>query len=219
MRETVHFVRRTACLLSVWLLAGGAFAAQPLFLSEEKEVALGQEEHNKIVSAFGLYRDKDLQQYVARVGQRIADQSSRPDLEYTFTILDDEMVNAMALPGGFIYVTRGLLIHLNSEAELAAVLGHEIAHVTERHAIRSQRSQKLLEVLSQVAVFATGTPAAATAAYDLGGLAGGLLLRGYSHEHELEADKFGAEFMAKAGYSPEAMLKTIEIRKAKDRIG
>lgn len=194
---------------TLFALAGAALA-----ISEEDEIKLGEQEHRKIVARYGVYRDKELQQYVARVGERIAAQSSRPDLDYKFTILDDMMINAMALPGGFVYVTRGILTHLNSEAELAAVLGHEIAHVTEKHAIRSQNQAKLLSILSTAAAIVSGTPGV----YELGDIMGGVLVTGYRREFELEADQVGARYMAKAGYSPEAMIKTIEILKAKDRI-
>ncbi|MEX0940979.1 MAG: M48 family metalloprotease [Pseudomonadales bacterium] len=189
-------------------------AVEAMAMSEEKEIELGAQEHRKIISQYGIYRDKDLQEYIDRVGQRVAAQSSRPELEYHFTILNDEMINAFALPGGYIYVTRGILMHLNSEAELAAVLGHEIAHVTEKHALRNQTRGKALGVLSTVAAVVTGTPGV----YELGNIFGGVLLSGYSREFELEADEVGAAYMAKAGYSPDAMLKTIEILKAKDRI-
>jgi len=124
------------------------------------------------------------------------------------------MINAFALPGGYIYITRGMLAHMNSESELAAVLGHEVAHVTEKHAFRSQSRGKLLSAATTIAAMATGTPGV----YELGNLFGGVLLKGYSREFELEADQVGAQYMAKAGYSPEAMLRTIEVLKANDRI-
>jgi predicted Zn-dependent protease len=183
-------------------------------MSEEEEVKLGAKEHRKIVARYGVYRDKDLQDYITLVGERVAKQSSRPDLEYHFTVLNDEIINAFALPGGYVYVTRGMLTHMNSESELAAVLGHEVAHITEKHALRSQTRAKLMDIASKIGAVASG----AIGAYEIGSLFSGVLQKGYSREFELEADKVGAEFMAKAGYSPEAMLKTIEILKAKDRI-
>jgi len=183
-------------------------------VSLEDEIKLGKEEHLKIIAQFGVYRDKDLQTYVDMIGQRVAKQSSRPEITYTFTILNDEMINAMALPGGFVYVTRGILTHMNSESELAAVLGHEIAHVTQKHAFKSQNRGKAVQVLSGVAAVLTQNGAIA----EIGNMFGGVLLRGYGREMELEADRVGAEYMAKAGYSPDAMLKTIEILKNKDRI-
>ncbi len=190
-------------------------------LSEEKEIELGATEHSKIVAQYGVYQDKNLGKYITMVGERIAKLSSRPDLEYHFTVLDSEEINAFALPGGFIYITRGLLTHMNSESELAAVLGHEIAHVTEKHAIKRANKGKALNVLNTVASIVAHQQMGAVAASGLsglGGMFGGVLLTGYSREFELEADEVGARYMALAGYNPEAMLKTIDILKAKDRI-
>ena len=183
-------------------------------VSLEEEVKLGQAEHQKIMSKFGIYRDQELQSYINKVGQRVAAESSRPEIEYRFTILNDDLINAFALPGGFIYVTRGMLLHMNSESELAAVLGHEIAHVTEKHALRRQTRGKGISVLNTVLAVGTGQPGL----YELGNVFGGAYLLGYSREFELDADEVGAQYMAKAGYSPSAMLNTIEILKAKDRI-
>lgn len=195
------------------LVLGGPGSAV-FALSVEDEIKLGQQEHRKIIARYGVYRDKDLQEYISMVGKRVAKESSRPELEYHFTILNDEMINAFALPGGFVYVTRGMLTHMNSESELAAVLGHEVAHITEKHAIRRQNRQKGLNIINTIVAIGTGQPGV----YELGNIFGGVLLTGFSREFELEADEVGAKYMAMAGYSPEAMLRTIEILKAKDRI-
>ena len=183
-------------------------------LSLEKEIEKGRLEHQKVIAQFGIYRDAKLQDYVNRVGQRIAKESTRTELTYTFTLLNDDMINAFALPGGYVYITRGMLLHLGSESELAAVLGHEIAHITEKHGIRRQRRNTLQNVASMGAAMLTGQRGVA----ELGQVLGGVLITGYSREFELEADEVGAAFMAKAGYSPTAMLKTIEILKNKDRV-
>ena len=183
-------------------------------MSVEDEVKLGQDEHRKIIGRFGVYRDEALQVYITRVGERVAAESSREEIEYKFTVLNDDMINAFALPGGFIYITRGMLMHMNSESELAAVLGHEIAHVTEKHALRRETRSKGISVVNAILAGVTGQPGL----HELGDLFGGVLLSGYSREFELEADEVGAEYMAMAGYSPLAMLDTIEILKAKDRI-
>lgn len=205
-------LKKIAIYLSYFLMV--LASGQSFALSEEEEIKLGVAEHRKIVSKYGLYRDKDLQNYITMVGERVAKESSRPDLKFHFTVLNDEMINAFALPGGFVYITRGMLTHMNSESELAAVLGHEVAHITEKHAIRRQNRQKGFNFLNTVLAIGTGQPGI----YELGNIFGGVLITGYSREFELEADEVGAEYMAKAGYSPEAMLKTIEILKAKDRI-
>ena len=198
-----------------------AFFSSAFGMSEEKEIELGREEHKKIIAQHGVYRDKNLQDYVTMVGERVAKVSSRPNLEYTFTVLNDDMINAFALPGGFIYVTRGMLTHMNSESELAAVLGHEIAHVTEKHALKRNRASQGINLLSTLATAAVHSQMGSVASAglgELGSMYGGVLVTGFSREYELEADQVGARFMAKAGYSPEAMLRTIEILKAKDRI-
>jgi len=183
-------------------------------ISVEEEIELGREEHSKIVGKLGIYRDVELQAYINKVGQRVAAESSREEIEYTFTVLNDDMINAFALPGGFIYVTRGMLMHMNSESQLAAVLGHEIAHVTEKHALRREARGKGISILNTILAAVSGQPAL----YQLGNMFGGVLLSGYSREFELEADEVGAKYMAMAGYSPAAMLDTIEILKSKDRI-
>lgn len=180
-----------------------------------KEIEIGKQAHRQIVSQFGIYRNKELQQYVTSVGERVAKLSSRPDMEFTFTVLDDDMVNAMALPGGYIYITRGILAHMNSEGELAAVLGHEIAHVTERHAFRKQNRAKALTALTAIAAIATGQY---NTVPQLSDLFSGPLMQGFSREFELEADKVGAGYMAKAGYSPESMLRTIEVLKSNEKL-
>ncbi|MBV1878109.1 MAG: M48 family metalloprotease [Pseudomonadales bacterium] len=190
------------------------YASAAVAMSEEEEVKLGAEEHRKIIAAFGVYRNKELQTYVELVGNRVAKESSRAELIFHFTILNDDILNAFALPGGYVYVTRGMLSHMNSESELAAVLGHEIAHITEKHGLRSQTRSKIVGAIATIGAIATGTPGV----YELGNLFGGVLLKGYSREFELEADAVGAQYMAKAGYSPEAMLKTIEILKSNDRL-
>ena len=105
-------------------------------LSEADELRLGQENDAAVRKQYGVYANARLQAYVQQVGERLAAKSHRPQLKYRFTVLDSPDVNAFALPGGYIYITRGIMAHLNSEAELAAVLGHEIGHVTARHAVR-----------------------------------------------------------------------------------
>lgn len=181
--------------------------------SAKKEVEKGKEDHQKITATFGVYGDPELQAYVNRIGQKIAAKSSRPELTWTFTLLNDDLINAFATQGGFVYVTRGLLAQLNSEAELAAVLGHEIAHITERHLNKAQNTGKLMEALTVVATVFTQIPGL----YELGNLYGGVLLRGYNREQELEADHLGIETMSKAGYRADALLEVIKMFRARDR--
>lgn len=211
--DSTHNARRIRWLV-VFALGLVMWSGIASAVSTEEEVKLGQEENRKVIAQFGIYRDKALQDYVDKVGQRVAKQSSRPELQYHFTVIDDPMVNAFAIPGGYVYIARGMLAALNSESELAGVLGHEIAHITQRHAFRSQNRSKVMNVLSAVASVATGTPGV----YELGDMASSVLLKGYSREFELEADRVGATYMAKAGYDPSSMIKTIETLKAQERI-
>src|SRR5688572_29329867 len=131
-------LRRSAAALV--LLTAVACATNPAtgrrqfsLVSEGQEIELGREAAEQVRAQLGLYEDQGLQAYVNGIGQRLAASSERAKLDWSFQVVDDAAVNAFALPGGHIYVTRGLLAHVNSEAELAAVLGHEIAHVTARH--------------------------------------------------------------------------------------
>ena len=104
-----------------------------MFMSEEQEIALGQQSDPSIVAMYGLYEDETLQEFINKKGQEMAAISHRPHLKYEFKILDSPVVNAFALPGGYVYFTRGILAHFNNEAEFAGVLGHEIGHITARH--------------------------------------------------------------------------------------
>src|SRR5690606_41081841 len=115
-------------------------------ISEAQENAMGRDCDAQIVASLGLYPDTALQRYVQDLGSRLAATSERPHLPWTFRVLDDPVVNAFALPGGYIYVTRGILAYLGSEAELASVLGHEIGHVTARHSVSRLSTQQLAQL-------------------------------------------------------------------------
>jgi predicted Zn-dependent protease len=152
-----------------------------------------------------------LQRYVNEVGQRLAQKSHRGNLEYHFTVVDSPEINAFALPGGYIYITRGIMAYLNSEAELAAVLGHEIGHVTARHSVQ-QHSASLAASIG-VTLGSILVPELRGGAQDLLNLLGNALLSGYGRDHELEADRLGAEYLARSGYDPQAMVKVVGILK------
>lgn len=205
--------------LSVMVLAGGiaGCATNPasgthdlVFMSEASEINIGQENDPKIREKFGVYDNAELQAYINRVGQKLAAQSDRPNLAYHFTVLDSTEVNAFALPGGYIYITRGLLAYLNSEAELAAVLGHEIGHVTARHAVRQYTKATTTGFVGMVIGIATGIQAT----QDLfNNVVGNAILSGYGRENELEADRLGAKYIARAGYDPHAVIQVLGILK------
>jgi len=186
-------------------------------MSEKAEVKLGREQHQRIVAEMGVYDDDALQAYVTELGRKLAMKSDRPKLEWTFTVVDTEDVNAFALPGGFIYISRGILPYLNSEAELAAVLGHEIGHITARHAVQQQSSGRLANIATGVggivAAVATGSGYIGSQIMDIGSVWAQAGLSGFGREHELEADTLGAEYVLKAGYDPQAVIKVVTVLK------
>jgi predicted Zn-dependent protease len=200
--------------LAVMLLSACAVnptTKQPelVLMSEEDELSLGRALHHKIQKQEGLYEDERLQRYVQSVGEKVAASSDRSNLFYRFYVIDRPMVNAFALPGGYIYIYRGLLAYLNSEAELAAVLGHEIGHVTARHSVRQHRNIYLTSILVQIIAAQSGTPYGG----DIANILGHAFVAGYGRDYELEADRLGSEYMARAGYDPQAMLQVIDLLK------
>ena len=208
----------TGWVLAALLLLSGC-AANPVtgeqdlvLMSEGQELALGRSNHGKILKEYGEYKDAELSAYVSRIGARVAEKSHRGNLLYRFTILDSPEVNAFALPGGYIYITRGLLALLDSEAELAAVLGHEVGHVTARHSVRQHSGQVVTGIIGAVIAAKSGVRGAG----DLANVVGSAVVRGYGREHELEADRLGAEYLARTGYDPQAMLQVIRVLKAQE---
>ncbi len=179
-----------------------------VLMSESAELEKGRELHAEMLQQNPIYQELELQAYVEKVGQKMAAVSHRPELDYVFTIIDSPDINAFALPGGFVYVNRGLLTYLNSEAQLAAVLGHEIGHVTARHAVRQQTAARSANAASIALIFATGVDLRETTS-----LISGALISGYGRDMELEADSLGAEYLSKAGYDPLAMVQVIEVLK------
>src|SRR5690349_3031366 len=121
-------------------------AKELMLISESQEIAMGQGYDKDVVASIGLYADTGMQRWIQQFGSQLAATSERPNLPWTFHVVDDPVVNAFAIPGGYIYVTRGILAHLNSEAELAGVVGHEIGHVTARHSVSQMSKQQLAQV-------------------------------------------------------------------------
>lgn len=176
------------------------------FMSAEEEMRVGAEEHPKIIAQFGgAYNDPELGFYVARVGAKLASYSEMPDLTFTFTVLNDEKVNAFALPGGYVYITRGLLAIATDEAEMAGVLAHEIGHVTARHTAQRYSATKATNIGLQVLGVLGSVAGLPTGAGTLMSYGAQAALQSYSREHELEADQLGVRYLSRAGYDPDAM--------------
>jgi len=175
-------------------------------ISEPKEISIGRNAHPQIVQQFGYYRNERLQQYVSEVGQKLVCVCRRPDIAYHFTVLDTDMENAFAVPGGYIYITRGLLALMNSEAELAGVLGHEIGHTVGRDsvALMSQNMVAQIAVLAGAAGASAG-PSGGDIAMATNQLFNALML-GFSREREYLADEQAVDYMIKAGYDPLQMI-------------
>ena len=177
-----------------------------VFMSPAEEREVGSREHPKILKQFGgVYGDAELANYVHRVGTSLARVSEMPDLEFKFTVLNDDQVNAFALPGGYVYITRGLLALADDEAEMAGVIVHEIGHVTARHAaerysraVAARIGLSLIDVLASVAGAVTGTT-------DFVSLGAQLYLQGYSRDQEFQADMLGIRYLARAGYDANAV--------------
>lgn len=185
------------------------------FFGEESEIEMGREADAEIVGSVGLYDDPLLQDYVHDLGMEIAAESERPHLPWSFKILDDPAVNAFALPGGFVYVTRGLMTHLGSEAELVAVLGHEAGHVTARHGVNQMSKQILATVGLGVAVIVN--PDLEDWAV-LGEIGLGLAFLKYSRDDERQADDLGLRYAVRTGYDPNQVPEVFRILDAVSRV-
>jgi predicted Zn-dependent protease len=183
-----------------------------VMLSEEQEIDLGRNYAQEIARQYPRYADEKLQAYVQRVGERVARNSHRGNLDYRFTVIDSPDINAFAIPGGHIYIHRGLLAYLSSEAELAAVLGHEVGHVTARHSVRQQSQSTAWGLFGQAMAIGTGVGAAG----DVTNALGNAFVRGYGRDMELEADGFGAQYLARSGYDPQAMIEVVKVLKSQE---
>jgi predicted Zn-dependent protease len=174
------------------------------FMSESQEKALGQEADPQIQAEYGVYPDSSLQRYLTEKGQSMAKLSHRPDLGFQFKVMDSHIVNAFAVPGGYVYFTRGILAHFNNEAQLMGVLGHEIGHVTARHGARQQTSS----ILSQIGMIGAiiAVPQLAQFGEQLGAGVQLLGLR-FSRDHERESDKLGVDYSSRTGYDAKEMAK------------
>jgi len=169
------------------------------FMSEAQEIQLGQQQDAEVRREMGVYRDAALQEYVSGIGMKLARASERPDLPWHFTVVDSPAVNAFALPGGYIYITRGIMPFLDNEAQLAGVIGHEIGHVTARHAAQqySRSTGAQLGLLVGSILVPQTRPLA-----QLGGNGLGLLFLKYGRDDEAQADSLGVKYASRTGWDP-----------------
>jgi len=172
---------------------------QLTLISEQQEIAMGKDYDKNVVAQFGLYPDEELQTYVNDIGQRMAAASERPYLSWEFKVLDDDTVNAFAVPGGYIYLTRGILAHFNSEAQLATVLGHEIGHVTARHSVEQMSRAQLAQIGLGVAMV-TSEEFRKYASLAQAGI--GVMFLKFSRDDESQSDDLGLRYLLRTEYDP-----------------
>src|SRR3979411_1742970 len=184
-----------------------------VFTSVKGEQEQAKRVHLEIIQFYGLYEDQAVQDYVQSVGAKVAAQRPIANRNFKFFVLDDDEVNAFTPGGGYVYIHRGLMNYLNSEAELASVLGHEIGHDVARHPARAQTRGVLMPVGAMAAAIATGSEAIAQMA-NIGATA---WMQGYGRDNEMEADRLGLEYATKAGYRPEAMAAVFKVFRSQER--
>ena len=208
------FLRVIALALPLLALAGCAVnpatgeQSFTAFMSRADEMEIGKKEHPKILKEFGgAYNDKDLAAYVRNIGIALTQVSEVPDMPYTITVLNTDNVNAFALPGGYIYITRGLLALADNEAEMASVLAHELGHVTARHT--AQRYSKAMAAnIGLTLLGALGSAAGVPSEFGrLASYGTQAYLQSFSREQELEADKLGVRYMSRLGFDPNAAVR------------
>ena len=205
-------------LLSAGLVPGCAINPvtgenQLMLISSAQDIEIGQKYGPLLEEELGgKIQDEALCRYVDSVGQKVSRVSHSPNLKFTFSSVNDEMLNAMALPGGYIIITRGMLEKLETEAQLASILAHETLHVTARHSAAAISQQIGMDILLSAALSQTSSQAAATA----GRLSSQLVTLKYSRDNEREADKYGMDYSVKAGYDPMGMVETMDILNAEN---
>jgi predicted Zn-dependent protease len=226
MRHTL-----TSLAIATALLAGcGSKVQNPVSgqnersaMTESAEVTEGKKGHAQVMQEYTALNNPRLQAYVNDIGQRLAKLSHRPTLAWTFTVLDSPEINAFALPGGYIYITRGIMAYMESEADLAGVIGHEIGHVTARHgAQRATRQQNAGMGVMAASVLgaileAKGMAGAGQMASEVSQTAAAGYVAKYGREQELQADSLGAEYLARGNLDPRNMVDVINVLKNQER--
>ena len=227
----LQLIKHLAPLALVLLAACGTQVVNPVtgrsertVMDEATEIAEGKKAHQQVLAEYGALANPALQAYVNGLGQKLAKESHRAQLTWTFTVLDSPEINAFALPGGYVYVTRGIMAYLDSEADLAGVIGHEIGHVTARHGAQRATSQQnagigvvAATVLGVLIEGVTGVGGAAQAASQIGQNVAAGRLASYSRDQESQADQLGAEYLARTRYNPRSMIDVIQVLKNQER--
>jgi predicted Zn-dependent protease len=180
----------------------------------QQELSLGEQQHGTFEQqSGGRYPDQAVQGYVGNVGLSMVKYAARPEMKWQFHVLNSSQINAFAVPGGYIYITQGLLFKLQNEAQLAGVLGHEIGHIAKRHSAKSIETQQTVGVLTAGASV-LASAAGYGAAGDLANVTAQLGMLKYSRAHETEADYCGLEYMTRQGYNPMGIVQVMQILKA-----
>ncbi|MBK9134847.1 MAG: M48 family metalloprotease [Betaproteobacteria bacterium] len=227
--RTGHTTRWLPALLAAFALSLAACGTQvrnPVtgqtertVMDERAEIAEGAKAHAEILKETPAVKDAALAAYVDGIGQKLAAQSHNTRLKWTFTVLDSPEINAFALPGGYVYVTRGIMAYLDSEADLAGVIGHEIGHVTARHGAQRATKQQhagLLVLGAAVLGAVLGGDAGARAAGEIGQTVAAGHVAKYGREQELQADQLGAEYLSRVRYNPQNMVDVIQVLKSQE---
>lgn len=213
-------------ILSAMLLCGGfclaGCAVNPItgqeeliFYPEEQDIEIGKQYAPMVEKELnGRIEDQVLQNYIDSVGQKVAKISHRPDFDYHFVAVNDKSVNAVALPGGYIFITRGMLSKMENEAQLAGVFGHEIVHVVARDTANMMSKQIGIDLLFAVAMTQTSSRGAVTMA----DLARQIVLLKYSRNDERDADTYGMDYMVRAGYNPNGAVETMRMLEQEDSV-
>ncbi len=236
MKNSLTFWTRTpkkwalSAIAAATLLGCGTQTVNPVtgqqersVMSEADEVREGAKAHQEVLKEYGVLKNDRVQNYVNDIGQRLAKLSHRSQLKWTFTVLDSPEINAFALPGGYVYITRGIMAYLDSEADLAGVVGHEIGHVTARHgAQRATRQQDaaivgLLGGVLGAVLDAKGGGGIGQQIGEVAGMAAAGRVAKYGREQELQADGLGAEYLSRVNYDPRNMIDVIRVLKDQER--
>ena len=212
LKSKVYFL---LILTSIASCAKNPVSGMPDFvtITEQQEVEMGRAYHKEILKNSKILDNKELTKYYVELGEKIARSSHRPDLNWKFTIIDDPTFNAFATPGGYVYFYRGLLAHFNSEAELAGVLSHEIAHITARHAVRGMSTAQVTNLLIGLAASSVPGGSISNSGFNL---LNQIVNKGYSRKYESEADNIAKEYLGRNGYNQNAMANFLKTMKSAD---